>query len=265
MTAGSVLSGALDLAEQGFLKRYGRAPAFGNASDIVRTLEAIAYQSDDLGRVLGGNADQMIAEVAAGYTASDTAAIARSVTTAFGGLGYAGIEPKVFPGMFAAYGTSNRGRGDHTYAWTVQAEEGGLADAAGLAAYVAESQAGKALVDSLGLCDFFTGDVLSDEFLGLYHALTGLEYSADGLRRCGEAIYALERHVNNVQGRTRAYDAYVPPKMTEPLTRGPHAGRAVDPALYDEILKAYYQHLGWTADGIVGPERLEALGITGPA
>jgi len=258
MTVGSVLSGALDLAEQGFLKRYRHAPAFGSASDILRALEAIAYQSDDLGRLLAGNSDQMIAEVAAGYPPADTAAIARCVTTAYGGLGYAGIEPKVFPGMFTAYGTSNRGRGDHTYAWTIQAEEGGLVDAAGLAAYVAEGQAGKALVDSLGLCDFFTGDVLSDEFLGLYYALTGLEYSADGMRSCGEAIYALERHVNNVQGRSRSYDAYIPPKMTEPLTCGPHAGRAVDPAFYQEILEAYYQHLGWTADGIVSPKRLDA-------
>jgi aldehyde:ferredoxin oxidoreductase len=232
---------------------------------LARALDAVAYRSDDLGRLLARHSDRMIAEVAAGHPPADTAAIARCVTTAFGGLGYAGVEPKVFPGMFTAYGTSNRGRGDHTYAWTIQTEEGGLTEAAGLAACVAEGQAGKALVDSLGLCDFFTGDVMSEEFLGLYHALTGLEYSASGLRRCGEAIYALERHVNNVQGRARAYDAYVPPKMTEPLTRGPHAGRAVNPAFYAEILDAYYQHLGWRADGVVSSERLAALGITEPA
>jgi aldehyde:ferredoxin oxidoreductase len=49
--------------------------------------------------------------------------------------------------------------------------------------------------------------------------------------------------------------------MTEPLTAGPQAGKAVDPAFYNEILDAYYRHLGWTASGIVGPERLRALGI----
>ena len=75
--------------------------------------------------------------------------------------------------MFTAYGTSNRGRGDHTYAWTIQAEEGGLKEARDLAAYVAEGQAGKALVDSLGLCDFFTGDITAEPFLSLYRALTG--------------------------------------------------------------------------------------------
>jgi aldehyde:ferredoxin oxidoreductase len=164
--------------------------------------------------------------------------------------------------MFTAYGTSNRGRGDHTYAWTIQAEEGGITDATGLAACVAEGQAGKALVDSLGLCDFFTGDVLSDEFLALYQALTGLEYSADAMRTCGEAIYALERHVNNLQGRSRAYDAFVPPKMLEPLTAGPYAGAAVDPVLYGRILDAYYEHVGWTASGVVTPARLRSLGVS---
>jgi aldehyde:ferredoxin oxidoreductase len=261
MTFGSVMAGALDLAEQGLLAGCSYEPAFGSASDMVRTLDSIAYQSDDVGRLFGQHADRVIAELAARSGPAAAPAIARAVTTAFGGLGYAGIEPKVFPGMFTAYGTSNRGRGDHTYAWTIQAEEGGLGDAEGLAAYVAEGQAGKALVDSLGLCDFFTADILSDQFLGLYRALTGFEYSAEAMRRCGEAIYALERHVNNLQGRARAYDAYVPAKMTEPLTAGPQAGKAVDPVFYNEILDAYYRYLGWTASGVVGPERLRALGI----
>ncbi len=262
MTTAGVIAGALDLSEQGFLAGFRDAPRFGSAPDVVRTLEALAYQSDDLARLLGHHSDRMIGELAAGFAPADTAAIARSVTTTFGGLGYAGIEPKVSPGMFTAYGTSNRGRGDHTYAWTIQAEEGGVADASGLAACVAEGQTGKALVDSLGLCDFFTGDVLSDEFLALYRALTGLEYSAEALRKCGEAIYALERHVNNLQGRTRAYDAFVPAKMLEPLTSGPHAGKAVDPVFYGRILDAYFEHLGWTPSGEVSPARLRALGIS---
>jgi aldehyde:ferredoxin oxidoreductase len=240
MTFGSVMAGALDLAEQGLLAGYSYAPAFGSAADMSRTLDSIAYQSDDVGRLFGQHSDRAIAELAARSVPAGTAAIARAVTTAFGGLGYAGIEPKVFPGMFTAYGTSNRGRGDHTYAWTIQAEEGGLADPAGIAAYVAEGQAGKALVDSLGLCDFFTADILSDQFLRLYRALTDFEYSADAMRSCGEAIYALERHVNNLQGRARAYDAYVPPKMAEPLTSGPHAGSTIrlQPDSRD------YEHLG---------------------
>ena len=249
MTFGSVMAAAMEMGEQGFLKAFGGAPAFGDAAGMIETLQAIADASTPLGRLLGHYSDRMIAEVAAG--SSRTADVARAVTTAYGGLGYAGINPKAFPGMFTAYGTSNRGRGDHTYAWTIQAEEGGLKDARDLAAYVAEGQAGKALVDSLGLCDFFTGDTTSDLFLSLYEAVTGIAYTAEELKAAGRRIYGLERSLNNRQGRDRTYDAFVPPKLVVPLTRGGHQGQAVDPAFYETVLDHYYRIQGWSRDGRV--------------
>jgi aldehyde:ferredoxin oxidoreductase len=251
MTFGSVMAGAMELAEKGLLASFGGGVRFGDAPGMVRTLEEIAYASTPLGRLLGHYTDRVIAEAAdrAGAAAA-LADIAYCETTAFGGLGYAGINPKSFPGMFTAYGTSNRGRGDHTYAWTIQAEEGGLKEAADLAAYVAEGQAGKALVDSLGLCDFFTADVVADPFLSLYKALTGIEYTPESLKACGRRIYALERRMNNAQGRDRTYDAYVPPKLTVPMSRGAHQGRAVDEAFYHAVLDAYYGAWGWTKDGL---------------
>ncbi len=251
MTFGSVMAGAMELAEKGFLAKYAGAPRFGDAAGMVRTLEEIAYASTDFGRLLGRHSDRVIAEVAADAPAAALSDIAYCLTTAYGGLGYAGISPKAFPGMFTAYGTSNRGRGDHTYAWTVQAEEGGLKEARDLAAYVAEGQAGKALVDSLGLCDFFTGDITAEPFLSLYRALTGIPYTPGSLKECGRRIYALERRINNLQGRARAYDAFVPPKLKVPLSRGARAGRAVDEGFYGSVLDAYYEAWGWTKDGMV--------------
>ena len=251
MTFGSVMAGAMELAEKGFLAKYGNAPKFGDAAGMVRTLEDIAYRSTELGRLLGGHSDRVIAEVAAGAPPAALSEIAYCLTTAYGGLGYAGIHPKAFPGMFTAYGTSNRGRGDHTYAWTIQAEEGGLKEARDLAAYVAEGQAGKALVDSLGLCDFFTGDITAEPFLSLYGALTGTSYTPESLKECGRRIYALERRLNNLQGRDRTYDAFVPPKLKVPLGRGAHQGQAVDEAFYNSVLDAYYDAWGWSRRGTI--------------
>jgi len=261
MTFGNVASGAMDLEEKGLLASFSGAPKFGEAAGMIQFLKDISYQTNDLGRLFGRHSDAAIAEVAARTSASERDTIMRCIVTAYGGLGYAGIEPQVFPGMFTAYGTSNRGRGDHTYAWTIQAEEGGLEGAGNLAAYVAGGQAGKALVDSLGLCDFFTEDVTADLFLGLYKALTGFEYTTASMNACGRRIYHLERHLNNIQGRTRTYDAYVPPKFTRPLTSGAHQGRAVDVKSYQEILDAYYSHFGWTGDGIVPDSILREMGI----
>jgi len=257
MTFGGVTSGAMDLQEKGFLKKFAEAPKFGEAPGMIRFLEDIAYRRGETGRLFSRYSDAVIAELGTGATAADLEAIARCVVTAYGGLGYAGIEPKAFPGMFTAYGTSNRGRGDHTYAWTIQAEEGGLEGTEKLSAYVAAGQAGKALVDSLGLCDFFPESITSDLFLGLYKALTGIEYTAESLNACGERIWNIERRLNNIQGRDRAYDAYIPPKLTVPLTAGAHKGRAVDPEYYRQILDAYYTHYGWTHEGLVPPEKTQ--------
>jgi len=257
MSFGGVTAGAMELEEKGFLKKFAGAPKFGDAPSMISFLEDIAYLRGDTGRLFARYSDSVIAEVGAGATPADLGAIARCVLTAYGGLGYAGIEPKAFPGMFTAYGTSNRGRGDHTYAWTIQAEEGGLEGTDKLAAYVAAGQVGKALVDSLGLCDFFPESITTDLFLGLYKALTGIEYTAESITACGGRIWNLERHFNNIQGRDRAYDAYVPPKLTVPLTAGAHKGRAVDLEYYRRILDAYYAHYGWTSDGLVPAEKIK--------
>jgi aldehyde:ferredoxin oxidoreductase len=250
MTFGSVMAGAMELAEKGLVGRAPGAPVFGDAPGMIRTLKEIAFGSNDRGRLFGHYSDRVIAELGAAAPSS-LADIAYCLTTAFGGLGYAGINPKAFPGMFTAYGTSNRGRGDHTYAWTIQAEEGGLKEARDLAAYVAEGQAGKALVDSLGLCDFFTGDITAEPFLSLYRALSGISYTPESLKECGRRIYTLERRLNNVQGRDRTYDAFVPPKLAVPMACGAHKGRAVNEAFYSTTLDAYYEAWGWDKSGRV--------------
>jgi len=251
MTFGSVMAAAMELSERGFLEKYGSALKFGNAAEMVKALKSVAYQSDDLGKLLGNYTDRLIAEVAATSRPGALDDIVYCCTTAYAGLGYAGISPKAFPGMFTAYGTSNRGRGDHTYAWTIQAEEGGLKEPRELAGYVAEGQAGKALVDSLGLCDFFTADVAAEPFLSVYHALTGIEYTPASLKECGKRIYALERRLNNLQGRDRTYDAFIPPKLQIPLTSGAHTGKAAHADFYNSVLDAYYEIQGWSKQGIV--------------
>jgi aldehyde:ferredoxin oxidoreductase len=91
--------------------------------------------------------------------------------------------------------------------------------------------------------------------------LTGITYSPESLGACGRRIYALERRINNIQGRDRAYDAHVPPKLTVPLLRGAHKGKRVDPSVHEAILDAYYEKQGWTSNGVVGPELLKNSGI----
>lgn len=260
MTFGSVMAGMMELREKGLLK-VADAPQFGSVESMINGLENISYQKTDLGRLLARPTDLVAEELIKieGQKMADD--LLGCLTTAYAGLGYAGIEPKVFHGMFAAYGTSNRGRGDHTYAWTIQAEEAGLSGASEIAAYVSGSQVGKALTDSLGLCDFFTEDFSSPAFLEMYRALTGFAYSAEELKECGRRIYTLERWVDNLQGRDRHYDAFIPPKFLQPLSAGPQAGKRIEPDYYRAILDAYYEQQRWTADGLVPEELLKKYQI----
>lgn len=256
MTFGSVMAGMMELREKGFLS-IPEAPVFGDVESAIRFLEDLSYGRSELGRLLAHPTDLVAEEMIKNSGQKSAGDILRCLTTAYAGLGYAGIEPKVFPGMFTAYSTSNRGRGDHTYAWTVQAEESGLTGEDEIAAYVIGSQTGKALTDSLGLCDFFTEDFASPVFLEMYGALTGFEYSAEELRECGRRIYTLERYINNLQGRDRNYDVFVPSKFFEPLTAGPQAGKRVDPFYHQRILDDYYEQQGWTTEGRVPEELLK--------
>ncbi len=259
MTFGSLMAAAMELNEKG-LWPFSDGPVFGDVGSMIRALEQIAYKSSDLGRLMAQPTDKIIADLVTAYNLKAEEAV-YCFTTAYAGLGYAGIEPKVFPGMFTAYGTSNRGRGDHTYAWTIQAEEAGLSGAEEIAGYVMNCHINKALTDSLGLCDFFTEDYGSPDFLEAYEALTGFAYTPESIKECGRRIYTLERLINQHQGRTRAYDGFISPKFLKPLTQGPQAGKAVDPVFYNSILDAYYNQQKWTSDGLVPQKLLNELKI----
>lgn len=261
MTFGSLMAAVMELNEKG-LWPFSNGPIFGDVQRMINALKQIAYKASDFGRLMAQPTDQIIAELVTAYNLKPDEVI-YCFTTAYAGLGYAGIEPKVFPGMFTAYGTSNRGRGDHTYAWTIQAEEAGLAGAEDVASYVMNSQINKALTDSLGLCDFFTEDYVSPDFLEAYEALTGFDYTPESFKECGRRIYTLERWINQHQGRTRAYDGFISPKFLKPLTIGPQAGKAVDPVYYNSILDSYYSHYEWTVEGLVSEMLLAKLKIAG--
>lgn len=251
MTMGAIVAAAMELDERGILCKLGMALPFGDFQAMMAFIEEVAFRATARGRLFGQETDAIGHAILDEAGISHREEVAWCLTTAYAGLGYAGVEPKAFPAMFACYATSNRGRGDHTYAWTVQAEEGGLSGPDSIAAVVANSQWGKALVDSLGICDFFPGDITGQIFRDVYYAVTGLAISAEDLVECGKRIFSLERHVNGQQGRERAYDAYVPPKFLAPMACGPMKGRSVDPRLHGEILNSYYQRQGWASDGKV--------------
>jgi aldehyde:ferredoxin oxidoreductase len=94
-----------------------------------------------------------------------------------------------------------------------------------------------------------------------FNAAMGLDYTWKDLRRCGTRIYTVERAMQARYGLGRK-DDYPPARyFEEPVPTGPQKGAVLDKAKYDKLLTAYYEHRGWTEDGIPKEATLKELGL----
>jgi aldehyde:ferredoxin oxidoreductase len=126
-----------------------------------------------------------------------------------------------------------------------------------------------AIVDSLILCKFIRGVVYDpkspatayEKFSELYTLVTGIEMTADSLRRSGERIYNLEKAYNVREGWIRK-DDYPPPRvMKDPIPDGPSKGSLVTKEEFDMMLDAYFNSRVWSSDGIPTKQKLGELGL----
>jgi aldehyde:ferredoxin oxidoreductase len=125
------------------------------------------------------------------------------------------------------------------------------------------------IVDSLILCKFIRGVVYDpkspaaayEKFSELYTLVTGIEMTADSLRRAGERVYNLEKAYNVREGWVKK-DDYPPPRvMKDPIPDGPSKGSLVTKEEFDMMLEAYFNSRGWTSEGIPTKQKLRELGL----
>ncbi len=115
--------------------------------------------------------------------------------------------------------------------------------------------------DSLGICNFFTGESCSalgfEELSRLLNKATGLGVTASEFRRCGERIILLERLFNLRRGLTKADDIITPRLVSEDIKE--HGIVEED---LERMLNEYYELRGYTInDGIPKAETLRRLEI----
>jgi aldehyde:ferredoxin oxidoreductase len=95
------------------------------------------------------------------------------------------------------------------------------------------------------------------EYTELFNATTGLDYSQEDLLKCGERIYNLERHYNNLCGFREGSD-YLPKRfLEEPSTQPGSEGHVCE---LNEMLEEYYADRGWV-HGVVPDSKLQELEI----
>lgn len=190
------------------------------------------------------------------------------------GLETTDVDPRVFPTWGLMYAVSSRGA-DHCRALcfaemgampeelvekisgTLEAKDpNGVKGKGKLIAYCEDM---RALDDSLGLCKFATEGKIGylENLNELFRYVTGLEWSAEKLRKAGERIVQIERLFNLREGLTPKDDTLPQRFLMEPVPDGPAKGRVVR---LKQMLEEYYHERGWDLEtGEVSKERLKSL------
>ncbi|WP_251330115.1 aldehyde ferredoxin oxidoreductase family protein [Haloplanus pelagicus] len=159
------------------------------------------------------------------------------------GMTFSAHDGRTLNGQGLAFATANRGA-DHMYA-TFYAYEYPLVDAseafepAGLSTAKAEKlvelENKRALEDCGVVCRFSRGMMTSERFERLFDA------DFDDLLAVGARVVELERHFNNRRGFDRSDDD-LPYDLPD----------------FESALDAYYDARGWTAEGVVPDDDVEA-------
>jgi aldehyde:ferredoxin oxidoreductase len=241
----------MDCAERGLIDSPLR---FGDSEGQIALTEDIAY-----GRGLGAALGQGIARAAKAWGIDEALVPVFAVKN----LEYPAYDPRGSVGMALAYATSDRG-GCHMRSWPIAVEalsEDKGADpfgGAGKAAFVAGEQDENAAEWSLVGCDFI--GYTSDDAAAMLAAV-GIEMTADEYLALGRRVWNLVRLFNLKQGWTAADDS-MPKGLEIPLT---DSGRSLDPALFAQMKKEYYEVRGWDAQGRPTAELVRELGLGGYA
>ncbi len=156
-------------------------------------------------------------------------------------------DPRGVKGMALSYGTSNRG-GCHLRSYMVSPEilrKPRPLDPkiiSGKAGYTMIFQNRFAITDSLSVCKFAFLGTSEEEYAELLSAITGIEFSGDGLLTSGKLIYDSEHEFNRKAGFTDK-DDYLPERFYN--EGGDSELEPIDYSEYKKELELYYKMRGY--------------------
>lgn len=248
ISAGATIAFAMECAERGLIVaselRFGNAGALGPALEMMAAREGIgdllAEGTREAAKRIGGPAPDFAPHVK--------------------GLEIPGYEPRTLQAMALGFAVGSRGA-DHNRSGAYEADFSTRTDrlhgSVESAQAAVETEDRAALIDSLILCKFLRG-VFSDlyaESADLLAAVTGWDVTGPELRRAAQRIVTAKKLFNIREGWTSAEDTLPRRILSERLPAGAGLGAALPAERLVEMIQAYYQKRGWTADGQV-PELL---------
>ena len=257
ISAGGSVAWAMECFENGLLTERdtdGIDLRFGDGRALLAALQMIAHRTS-LGDLLAEGSRR-----ASETTGNGSQNWAMHVK----GLEMPGYEPRSLKTMALALSVSTRGA-CHNRSSAYEADFSNRVDRLTVdderGRITMEGEDYSAVLDSLIWCKFLRKafDDFYGESASIYERLTGWATTPDDLVRAGERINNLKKLFNIREGWTRADDTLPERVFAETLPNGAVKGVGLTRADVDMMIDGYYRARGWTEDGLIPYEKIEAL------
>lgn len=260
ISAGNIVGFAMDCYEHGILTKDdtgGIDLRFGNGEAVIKVVEMIGKR-EGLGNILAEGVKRAAEIIGKG---------AEKLAVHIKGLEMTGYDIRGLKTAAVGYAVSFRGA-DHNrhgaYALDISGKTDRFKFEKGRSKLVIEIEDLYMIIDSLIVCKFSRGVYYKgfDDLARYYTLATGLEMTAEELRRTGERLSNLARLANIREGFSRK-DDHLPIKiMTTPIPdETVSKGSYITQEELDFMLDDYYAHRGWTKDGVPTLEKIKELGL----
>ncbi len=260
--AGVIVGFAMDCYENGILTKKdlgGIEANFGNSEALIQLLEKMGKR-EGIGDILAEGV-----RIAAQKIGKGAEKLAQHIK----GLEVTGYDLRCLKTAALGFAVSFRGA-DHNrhgaYAFDVKGKVDRLKAEKGRGKMVRDMEDTYAVIDSLIICKFSRGTYYKglSEMAKLYNLVTGIEMTAEELKKSGERVNTVARLINIREGLGRKDDTLPWKVMNMPIPdEGPVKGAVVTQKELDLLLDDYYESRGWTLEGVPTAAKLQELGMDG--
>jgi aldehyde:ferredoxin oxidoreductase len=269
ISLGGVLGWAMESFEKGVIKprdTYGLNLSWGNAEAMVELVRRIGERADGLAYLLGEGTK--IASETLGKGSEAWAVQMKGQEIAAHQFRAQYISALNYCTGVASGPNHERGNSQHLWVNFLRMPEWEMGEVSNEERWSWERAAERNakihdyanVVNSAVHCKFmeYNGYTMTD-FLNTFNACTGLGWTHEDLRRCGERITNLQKLLNIRYGWTKAADINYPRRFMEPVHEGAAAGKV--PIGLEAAIMDYYRERGWDENGKPTQAKLKELGL----
>lgn len=269
ISLGSVLAWAMESYEKGAISQedtYGLDFTWGNAEAMVEMVKKIGERADGLGYLLGEGIK--IASEKIGKGSEAWAIQIKGQEIAAHNFRSQYISALNYCTGVASGPNHERGNAQHIWTHGYRMPDWGLKDVKNEERWSWVNAATRNaimhdyanIVNSACHCKFmdYNGYTMID-LLNTINACTGLGWTHENLRRCGERITNLQKLLNIRYGWKKDDDFRYPKRFMETVHEGPTADKV--PVGLENAILDYYRERGWDEEGKPTEAKLRDLGL----